>query len=136
GRALERLEPVLEAERPQIVVVVGDVNSTLAGALAAVKLGIPVAHVESGLRSFDRTMPEEINRILVDQISTWCFTHSPEAEKNLLREGVAAERIHFAGNTMIDSLVQLMPLVDRSDVHERLGLEAGDYFLVTLHRPN
>jgi UDP-N-acetylglucosamine 2-epimerase (non-hydrolysing) len=136
GRALERLEAVLEAERPQIVVVVGDVNSTLAGALAAVKLGIPVAHVEAGLRSFDRTMPEEINRVIVDQIATWCLTHSPEAEENLLREGVPAERIHFVGNTMIDSLVRLLPMIDRSDVHERLELDAGGYFLVTLHRPN
>ena len=136
GRALERLESVLEPERPQVVVVVGDVNSTLAGALAAVKLGIRVAHVEAGLRSFDRTMPEEINRILVDQIATWCFTHSPEADENLLREGIPADRIHFVGNTMIDSLVRLLPFVDRSEVHERLELDTGRYFLVTLHRPN
>jgi UDP-N-acetylglucosamine 2-epimerase (non-hydrolysing) len=135
GRALERLEPVLEQERPRLVVVVGDVNSTLAGALAAAKLGIPVAHVEAGLRSFDRTMPEEINRVLVDQVAGWCFTHSPEARVNLLREGVPAERIHFVGNTMIDSLVRLRPRIDDSDVHARLGLAPGDYVLVTLHRP-
>jgi UDP-N-acetylglucosamine 2-epimerase (non-hydrolysing) len=135
GRALERLEPVLEHERPSMVVVVGDVNSTLAGALAAVKLGIPVAHVEAGLRSFDRTMPEEINRVLVDQVAEWCFTHSPEAEENLLREGVAPERVHFVGNTMIDTLVRLRPLVERSEVLSRLGLERGRYLLVTLHRP-
>ena len=135
GRALERLEPVLEQERPSLVVVGGDVNSTLAGALAAVKLGIPVAHVESGLRSFDRTMPEEINRVLVDQVSTWCFTHSPEAEAHLRAEGVARERIHAVGNTMIDTLVALRGRIERSDVHERLGLRRRRYALVTLHRP-
>jgi UDP-N-acetylglucosamine 2-epimerase (non-hydrolysing) len=135
GRALERLEPVLEQERPRLVVVVGDVNSTLAGALAAVKLGIPVAHVEAGLRSFDRTMPEEINRVLVDQVASWCFTHSPEAEGNLRGEGVPPERIYFVGNTMIDSLVRLRPRIDGSDAHERLGLDPGGYVLVTLHRP-
>jgi UDP-N-acetylglucosamine 2-epimerase (non-hydrolysing) len=135
GRALERLEPVLEREAPAAVVVAGDVNSTLAGALVAVKLGIPVAHVESGLRSFDRSMPEELNRVLVDQISTWCFTHSPEARVNLEREGVPSERIHFVGNTMIDTLVRLRHLIDDSDVHARLGLTAGGYALVTLHRP-
>jgi UDP-N-acetylglucosamine 2-epimerase (non-hydrolysing) len=135
GRVLERLEPVLERERPRIVVVVGDVNSTLAGALAAVKLGIPVAHVEAGLRSFDRTMPEEINRVLVDQIAEWCFTHSPEAGENLFREGVPGERVHLVGNTMIDSLVRLLPRVDASTVHGRLQLDRGGYALVTLHRP-
>ena len=135
GRALERLEPVLERERPAVVVVAGDVNSTLAGGLAAAKLELPLAHIEAGLRSFDRTMPEEINRVLVDQISDWCFTHSPEAEDNLLREGVPADRIHFVGNTMIDSLVRLRPALERSDIHRRLGLERGAYALVTLHRP-
>jgi UDP-N-acetylglucosamine 2-epimerase (non-hydrolysing) len=135
GRALERLEPVLEREQPAVVVVVGDVNSTLAGALAAAKLELPVAHVEAGLRSFDRTMPEEINRVLVDQISEWCFIHSPEAVENLLREGIPAERIHFVGNTMIDSLVRLRPSLARSDIHRRLGLKRSRYALVTLHRP-
>lgn len=135
GRALERLEPILEREQPQVVVVVGDVNSTLAGALAAVKLGIPIAHVEAGLRSFDRTMPEEINRVLVDQVSQWCFTHSPEAEENLLREGIEPERIHFVGNTMIDTLVRLRPRIAESSIHERFGLGPAEYVLVTLHRP-
>lgn len=136
GRALERVEPVLEREQPRVVVVVGDVNSTLAGAVAAVKLGIPVAHVEAGLRSFDRTMPEEINRVLVDQIAEWCFTHSPEAEQNLLREGVAPERIHFVGNTMIDTLTRLLPTIAGSDLHARLGIDPRSYILVTLHRPS
>jgi UDP-N-acetylglucosamine 2-epimerase (non-hydrolysing) len=135
GRALERLEPVLERVRPDLVIVGGDVNSTLAGALAAVKLGIPVAHVEAGLRNFDRTMPEEINRVLVDQVSSWCFIHSPEAVENLAREGVARERIHFVGNTMIDTLVRLRARIESSDVHVRLGVEPGAYALVTLHRP-
>jgi UDP-N-acetylglucosamine 2-epimerase (non-hydrolysing) len=136
ARVLERLEGVLEEELPRAVVVAGDVNSTLAAALAAVKLEIPVAHVESGLRSFDRTMPEEINRLLTDQVSTWCFTHSPEAEENLLREGVPPERIHFVGNTMIDTLVRLRSVFAASDIHRRLELERGGYVLVTLHRPN
>ena len=135
GRALERLEPVLLSEKPRIVVVTGDVNSTLAGALAAVKLGIPLAHIEAGLRSFDRTMPEEINRVLTDQVARWCFIHSPEAEDNLVREGIARDRIRFVGNTMIDTLVRLRPRVEASDVHARLRIKAGKYLLVTLHRP-
>lgn len=135
GRALERVEEVLVAERPAAVLVPGDVNSTLAGALAAVKLGIPVGHIESGLRSFDRTMPEEINRLLTDQIADWLFTHSPEAIDNLEREGVARERVHRVGNTMIDTLHAIRPRFEQSDVHARLGLEPGSYCLVTLHRP-
>jgi UDP-N-acetylglucosamine 2-epimerase (non-hydrolysing) len=135
GRALERIEDVLLAERPDLLVVPGDVNSSLAGAIAAAKLGVPVAHLESGLRSFDWTMPEEINRVLIDQISDWCFVHSPEAEDNLLREGVAAERIHAVGNTMIDSLVVMRPRAERSMVHTMLGLPPRGYLLVTLHRP-
>jgi UDP-N-acetylglucosamine 2-epimerase (non-hydrolysing) len=135
GRALERIEDVLLDERPELIVVPGDVNSTLAGALAAVKLGIPVAHLEAGLRSFDRTMPEEINRLLVDQLSRWCLIHSREAEANLAREGVAPERIAFVGNTMIDTLVRLRGRIGSSSVHADLGLRHGHYLLVTLHRP-
>jgi UDP-N-acetylglucosamine 2-epimerase (non-hydrolysing) len=135
ARALERIEDALVRERPQLVLVPGDVNSTLAAALAAVKLGIPVGHVEAGLRSFDRTMPEEINRVLVDQISDWCYVHSDEAVQNLAFEGVAPERIVFTGNTMIDTLVRMQPLVERSRVHARLGVARGAYLLVTLHRP-
>ena len=136
GRALARVEDVLLRERPDALVVPGDVNSTLAGALAAVKLQIPVAHVESGLRSYDDSMPEEINRVLVDRVARWCFTHSPEAAANLRREGIPPRRIHFVGNTMIDSLVRMLPLAEASTVHERLALEPGAYVLATLHRPN
>jgi UDP-N-acetylglucosamine 2-epimerase (non-hydrolysing) len=132
---LERIERVMLDERPELVVLPGDVNSSLAGALAAVKLGIPIAHIESGLRSFDRTMPEEVNRVLVDQVSRWCFTHSPEADVNLAHEGVGRERIFGVGNTMIDTLVQMRPRIDRSSVHERLGVRESGYLLVTLHRP-
>ncbi len=104
---MERLEPVLLDERPDLVMVPGDVNSTLAAALTAAKLGIPVAHIESGLRSFDRTMPEEINRIVADEFSEHLFLHCEEAIENLRAEGIAEERMHFVGNTMIDTLVAL-----------------------------
>ena len=107
ARTMERLEPVLEAERPDLVMVPGDVNSTLAAALTAVKMQIPVAHIESGLRSFDRTMPEEINRIVADEFASYLFLHSDEAVENLRAEGIAEERMHFVGNTMIDTLVAL-----------------------------
>jgi UDP-N-acetylglucosamine 2-epimerase (non-hydrolysing) len=135
ARALERLEGVLTELRPRAVVVPGDVNSTLAAALAAAKLGIPVAHLESGLRSFDRSMPEELNRLLVDQLSRWCFIHSPEAAANLAREGIEDGRVQFVGNTMIDTLVALRPRIDASRIHDRLALERERYILVTLHRP-
>ncbi|MEA2213025.1 MAG: hypothetical protein QOF83_2973 [Solirubrobacteraceae bacterium] len=133
--ALERLEQVLMSLRPSLVVVPGDVNSSLAAALAAAKLNIPVAHLEAGLRSFDRTMPEEINRVLIDQISQWCFIHSPEADTNLANEGIAAHRRVFAGNTMIDTLVRLRPRIAASTIHAELGLDPRHYLLVTLHRP-
>jgi UDP-N-acetylglucosamine 2-epimerase (non-hydrolysing) len=135
ARALERIEEALVRERPALVLVPGDVNSTLAGALAAAKLGIRVGHVEAGLRSFDRSMPEELNRVLVDHLADWCYVHSPEAVANLLREGIAEERIVFTGNTMIDTLVRMQPRVARSRVLADLGLEPGRYLLVTLHRP-
>jgi UDP-N-acetylglucosamine 2-epimerase (non-hydrolysing) len=135
ARALSGIERVLKLERPDLVVVAGDVNSTLAAALAAAKLEIPIAHVEAGLRSYDRSMPEEINRVVVDQLSTWCFTHSPEAASNLAREGVPPERIHEVGNTMIDTLVRILPRLDAIGVHDELGVRPGEYVLVTLHRP-
>lgn len=135
ARVLERIEPVLTAERPDLVIVPGDVNSTLAVVLAAAKLGVPVAHVESGLRSFDRSMPEEINRVVADQLSEYLFTHSEEAVGNLLREGIAQNRIHFVGNTMIDTLVAMAPRFRNLSTCAAHGLAPGDYLLVTLHRP-
>jgi len=135
ARVMERIEPVLIEERPDLIIVPGDVNSTLAATLVAVKLGIPVAHVESGLRSFDRTMPEEINRIVADEFSEYLFLHSDEAVENLRAEGIAEERMHFVGNTMIDSLVAMEERFRNAGTAATLGLEPGDYLLVTLHRP-
>ena len=135
ARTMERLEPVLVAERPDLVVVPGDVNSTLAAVLTAVKMEIPIAHVESGLRSFDRTMPEEVNRIVADEFSELLFLHSDEAIENLRAEGIADERMHFVGNTMIDTLVALEDRFRGLDVAARLGVEPGGFVLVTLHRP-
>ncbi|MBS1878079.1 MAG: UDP-N-acetylglucosamine 2-epimerase (non-hydrolyzing) [Actinobacteria bacterium] len=135
ARTMERLEPVLLSERPDLLVVPGDVNSTLAAALVAVKLGIPVAHVESGLRSFDMTMPEEVNRIVADRFASQLFTHSAEAAENLAAEGIPADRQHFVGNTMIDTLVALEERFRGAGAAAKLGLSAGEYVLVTLHRP-
>ena len=135
ARVMERLEPVLAEERPDLVMVPGDVNSTLAAALTAAKLQIPVAHIESGLRSFDRTMPEELNRIVADQIAEHLFLHSDEAIENLRAEGVAKERMHFVGNTMIDTLVALEERFRAAGAAEKLGMEPGEFVLVTLHRP-
>jgi UDP-N-acetylglucosamine 2-epimerase (non-hydrolysing) len=135
ARVMERLEPLLVAERPDLVIVPGDVNSTLAAALVTVKLGIPLAHVESGLRSFDRTMPEEVNRIVTDQFSSHLFIHSDEAIENLRREGVPDERMHFVGNTMIDALIAVEPHFRSRNTAGALGLVPGQYLLVTLHRP-
>jgi len=136
ARVMERIEPVLVERHPDLVMVVGDVNSTLAAAIVAAKLWIPVAHVEAGLRSFDRTMPEEINRVLTDQISEILFTTSPEAEENLRREGVAVERVHFVGNPMIDSLERHLDRARESKALQTLGVSPGEYALVTLHRPS
>jgi UDP-N-acetylglucosamine 2-epimerase (non-hydrolysing) len=135
ARVMERLEPVLAEERPDLLMVPGDVNSTAAAALTAAKMQIPVAHIESGLRSFDRTMPEELNRIVTDQLSTQLFIHSPEANDNLHAEGIPAERIHLVGNTMIDTLVALEERFRGAGSAGRLGAEPGRYVLVTLHRP-
>ena len=135
GEVMKRLEPVLSELRPHVVVVVGDVNSTLAAALTSVKLGIPVAHVEAGLRSFDRSMPEEINRLLTDAIADSLFVTEESGRENLLREGVDSARIHMVGNVMIDSLEQSRKLWEHSDIIARLGLTRGEYGVVTLHRP-
>jgi UDP-N-acetylglucosamine 2-epimerase (non-hydrolysing) len=135
ARVLERLEPVLREAEPRIVLVPGDVNSTLAAALCAARLGIPVGHLESGLRSFDRTMPEEVNRIVADHLSEFLFLHSPEAEDNLRAEGVDEGRFQFVGNTMIDTLVALEPRFRAREAAREIGVESGSYLLVTLHRP-
>jgi UDP-N-acetylglucosamine 2-epimerase (non-hydrolysing) len=136
GKVLIAFEQVLMEERPDLVVVAGDVNSTVACALAGVKLGIPVAHVESGLRSRDWTMPEELNRVLTDRMSTLLFTHSPEAAENLVAEGIESDRIHYVGNTMIDSLRRFEAPARRRAVWRKLGVEEGAYVLTTLHRPS
>jgi UDP-N-acetylglucosamine 2-epimerase (non-hydrolysing) len=135
ARVMERIEPVLALERPDLVIVPGDVNSTLAVTLVAAKLGIRLAHLEAGLRSFDRTMPEEVNRIVADEFSDLLFVHCDDAVENLGREGISAERIHFVGNTMIDSLVAVEERFRAAACAARLGLRPGDFLLVTLHRP-
>ena len=135
ARVMERLEPVLLGVSPDIVLVPGDVNSTLGAALAAERLEIPIGHIEAGLRCFDRTMPEEINRVVTDTLSEFLFVHSAEAVDNLEREGVAAEKIHLVGNTMIDTLVGMLPRIESLDMPRRMGLEPGSYIVVTLHRP-
>ncbi len=140
ARILERMEEVLEKGPAEGVafdrlVVVGDVNSTMAASLAAVKLGIPVAHVEAGLRSFDRAMPEEINRIVTDSISDLLLVSEPAGVENLLREGHAADEIHLVGNVMIDTLLQMLPRSRELDGPSRIGLLANQYGVVTLHRP-
>jgi UDP-N-acetylglucosamine 2-epimerase (non-hydrolysing) len=135
ARVMERLEPVLLEEGPDLVVVPGDVNSTVAAALTAAKLQIPLAHIEAGLRSFDRTMPEELNRIVTDQLAGELFIHSPEANDNLHAEGIPAERIHLVGNTMIDTLVALESRFRAAGAAAKLGVQPGGFVLVTLHRP-
>ncbi len=129
-------EQVLLQERPDLVLVVGDVNSTIGCALPAVKLHIPVAHVEAGLRSFDRDMPEEINRVLTDSISEYLFITEPSGKENLLNEGIPEEKIHFVGNVMIDTLLANKAKADLSSVLETLHLKPREYALLTLHRPS
>jgi UDP-N-acetylglucosamine 2-epimerase (non-hydrolysing) len=136
GKTMIALEPILQEEEPDVLVVVGDVNSTAAGALVGVKMGIPVAHVEAGLRSFDRTMPEELNRIVTDAISDLLFTSCRDANENLRREGIPEQRIHFVGNIMIDSLVHVLPRAAASKILNTLQLQPRRYVVVTLHRPS
>ena len=132
AQVISRFESVVLEERPDIVVVYGDVNSTVAAALVCAKLLVPVAHVEAGLRSFDRTMPEEINRILTDQISTFLFTPSPDGSENLVREGVDPKKVMLVGNVMIDTLVRMLP-----KTREQIPADLPPRFaLVTLHRPS
>lgn len=131
AQIMQRFEAVVLEHTPDLVLVYGDVNSTAAAALVCAKLLIPVGHVEAGLRSHDRTMPEEINRLVTDQLSSILFTPSADGDENLIREGIPAERIHFVGNVMIDTLLRLLPKADR------VKIDAPDrYALVTLHRPS
>lgn len=140
ARVMEAFEPVLEESRPDWVVVVGDVNSTLACALVASKLrasiGCRIAHVEAGLRSNDWAMPEEVNRVLTDRLSDLLLTPSHDAEPNLLREGIDASRIVFVGNVMIDSLLRMLPHAQVLDLPAKVGVEPGRYVVATLHRPS
>jgi len=140
ARIMERYENYLLETKPDIVFVAGDVNSTAACAIDAAKLHIQVAHVEAGLRSYDHRMPEEINRLLTDQISDYLLTPSPDADANLLKEGIAQEKIFFVGNIMIDSLVKHREIADKSTILTELEIPAGNdiekYCLVTLHRPS
>ena len=129
---MSRFEPFVLEQKPDLVLVYGDVNSTVAGALVCSKLQVPIGHVEAGLRSFDRTMPEEINRLVTDQLADFLFTPSEEAGANLQREGIPSEKIHCVGNVMIDSLVQFLPSV----VQRAKSEPAERYALVTLHRPS
>jgi UDP-N-acetylglucosamine 2-epimerase (non-hydrolysing) len=136
---LKRIEPVLVELEPDVVLVVGDVNSTVAASLAAAKLGIPIAHVEAGLRSFDRSMPEEINRVVTDALADYLFVTEVSAIENLLKEGRSREQIHFVGNVMIDALQQFLPLAQESRILEDLGLVRDgiclQFGVLTLHRP-
>src|SRR5882724_1770521 len=140
AEVLKRVEPILVRHRPDLVLVVGDVNSTIAASLAAVKMGIPVAHVEAGLRSFDRSMPEEINRVLTDALAEYLFATEDAAVDNLLREGRPRDCIHLVGNVMIDSLLHFLPFAQQSSVGDELGLHNGKgwqtFGVLTLHRPS
>lgn len=135
AEVMRRFEPIVVEQRPDAVIVVGDVNSTLACALTAVKLGVPVAHVEAGLRSFDRTMPEEINRILTDAISDWLFVSERSGVEHLRREGIPENRVHLVGNTMIDTLLACREQSESSAILEQLRIKADGYVVLTLHRP-
>jgi len=136
ARIMLSIEPVLEEQKPDLLLVYGDVNSTVAAALVASKLLIPVGHVEAGLRSFDRTMPEEINRILTDRLSDLLFTPSRDGDENLLKEGVPQSKIHLVGNVMIDTLVRLLPEVEGPKLGGTGREKGSSYALVTLHRPS
>jgi UDP-N-acetylglucosamine 2-epimerase (non-hydrolysing) len=136
AQVLVGIENLLVEQRPDALLLVGDVNSTVAASLAAAKLLVPIAHVEAGLRSGDRTMPEEINRLVTDTLSTWCFTTEAAGDLNLQREGVDAEKIHRVGNVMIDTLRANAEKASKRDTLERLGLEPDAYALLTLHRPS
>ena len=136
GKVMIEFEKVVEREKPSLIVVVGDVNSTLAAAIVASKLLIPLAHVEAGLRSFDRTMPEEINRTITDVLSDYCFTTEEDADLNLEKEGVDGSRVHLVGDVMVDCLMKTQERAEDSKIIEDLGLEEKNYAVLTLHRPS
>ena len=136
GNVMIAYEKICQEHRPDWIVVVGDVNSTAACAMVGTKLWIPVVHLEAGLRSGDRSMPEEINRLVTDSIADVLWTPSADADENLVAEGVSADKIDLIGNIMIDSFVMLRDKIEASSTREELGLEAGNYALVTLHRPS
>src|SRR3954466_3205567 len=133
---MRRLEPIFLEIRPDLLLVVGDVNSTLAASLVASKLGIPIAHVEAGLRSFDRNMPEEVNRLVTDVLAQYLFASEASGVRNLRAEGVPSDRIFLIGNVMIDTLLRFREKAAQTGVLERLGLTAGAYAVLTLHRPS
>lgn len=135
AKIMTRLEKILQKQKPDLVVVPGDTNSTIAGALTAAKLHIPVAHIEAGARSYDMRMPEEINRRLTDHCSTLLFTPTENCTKNLLKEGIAKEKIHQTGDTMYDLLIQQLPKAEKTQILEKLGLKPKTYALLTTHRP-
>jgi len=136
AKVMMEFEKILIQEKPDLIIVVGDVNSTIACSLTAVKLHIKVAHVEAGLRSGDRMMPEEINRVLTDSISDYLFVTEKSGMSNLADEGVSSDKIYFSGNVMIDSLINYLPMADNSTVHQQYEVTKGEYVLVTLHRPS
>jgi UDP-N-acetylglucosamine 2-epimerase (non-hydrolysing) len=136
AKVMVACERVLLERRPDVVLLVGDVNSTLACAVAAAKVCVPIAHVEAGLRSFDRTMPEEVNRLVTDALSDLLFTTSPDADENLTREGIPPERIFFVGNVMIDTLLSCRDRAAKLGTPGRYGLTTGGYAVLTLHRPS
>ncbi|MDO8659023.1 MAG: UDP-N-acetylglucosamine 2-epimerase (non-hydrolyzing) [Candidatus Parcubacteria bacterium] len=134
GKIMLGVEQILIKEKPEVLVVQGDTNTMLAGSLAAIKLHIPIAHVEAGLRSFDNRMPEEINRIITDRISTFLFAPTEGTKQNLLREGVAEDKILVTGNTVVDALIDHLPLAKKSSILKQTSLKKDDYILVTAHR--
>jgi len=135
AKVMEKLEPVFLKEKPNLIIVVGDVNSTLAGALVAAKLRILVAHIEAGLRSFDTSMPEEINRRLTDHVSDFLFVTESSGVKNLLNEGISKKKIYLVGDIMIDALINSKPKINKSKIFKKLSLEKKNYAVLTLHRP-
>lgn len=136
GRVMLALETDFGRNKPEMVIVFGDVNSTMAAALTANKLNLKLAHVEAGLRSFDRGMPEEHNRIVTDMLSDFLFTPSKDADENLINSGVSKDRIYFVGNIMVDSMLRFKPIAENLHAWEAYGMTSGNYGLVTLHRPS